>query len=525
MKRFGLFAALLFSIVSIGLAAPLYQPGKRYNITILHTNDHHGHFWKNRRSEGGLAAQKTLIDSIRKEVGLDGGFVLVLSGGDINTGVPESDIQDAEPDFKGMSFIGYDAMVLGNHEFDKPIEVLEQQKQWAHFPFLSANIVQKSTGQPLYNPYIIYSFEGLRIAIMGLTTDDTPHLVTPTNVESLEFLDPLKTAQNLVPELEEKAGMIIALTHMGFYDGGNYGSNAPGDWSLSKSLVGIDVIVGGHSHSKITEAAINDEVIIVQANEAGRYVGRLDIEFQDGITSLKDYRLIPVNLKKKTKVDGKTVRVLMEEEIPEDLELLDFLRNYQEKGAEELESVIGSVDGDLVGERSIVRSQETNLGNLIAHAQRIKVKADVGVMNAGGIRTSLRQGNITYKDVLKVQPFANSIGLVTLSGKELKQYLEIATNKTVGSGGFAQFDNVEIVMRGDTLTSAKVGGAAVEDGKSYKLAINNFIAVGGDKYMKVSDHPTYVDTGYIDADVLREYIQKNSPLRAEKFAPTNDVSR
>ena len=383
MKKLCLLIALVFSVTIVGNAAQLYHPGKTYKITILHTNDHHGHFWKNRRGEYGLSAQKTLIDRIRNEVRSDGGFTLVLSGGDINTGVPESDLQDAEPDFKAMSLIGYDAMVLGNHEFDKPLDVLAKQKEWSKFPFLSANVIKKSTGQPLYQPYVTYSIDGLRVAIMGLTTADTPKLVTPSNVKSLRFKDPIKTAQRLVPVLEKKAGLIIALTHMGYHELGLHGSNAPGDVTLTEFSSGIDLVVGGHSHTKLEEAIVENGTIIVQANAVGRYVGRLDIEFKDDITTLKNYRLIPVNLKKSAMIDGKKVRVLMEKEIPEDQELLAFLKTFQDQGAQELGVVIGSTDGEFIGERKVVRFQETNLGNLIARAQRLKVGADVGVMNSG----------------------------------------------------------------------------------------------------------------------------------------------
>jgi 5'-nucleotidase/UDP-sugar diphosphatase len=176
-----------------------------------------------------------------------------------------------------------------------------------------------------------------------------------------------------------------------------------------------------------------------------------------------------------------------------------------------------------VGERKIVRSQETNLGNLIARTQRLKVDADVAIMNSGGIRTSIAKGDITYKDVLKVQPFSNSICLVTLTGKELKKYCEIAANKKPGSGAYAQFDNANVVMKGESLESISVGGAPVDDTKKYRLAINSFIAAGGDGYMKVTGLPTFVDSGFIDADILKEYIQKNSPLNPDDFAPTGDV--
>lgn len=127
MKR-GVALALIAVWGLASLPAQAYEKDKTYKITILHTNDHHGHFWRSEYGEYGLSAQKTLVDGIRKEVAARGGSVLLLSGGDINTGVPESDLQDAEPDFRGMNLIGYDAMAVGNHEFDNPLTVLRQQK-------------------------------------------------------------------------------------------------------------------------------------------------------------------------------------------------------------------------------------------------------------------------------------------------------------------------------------------------------------------------------------------------------------
>ena len=128
LKR-GVALALLAAFTLAGQPAQAYEKDKTYKITILHTNDHHGHFWRSEYGEYGLAAQKTLVDGIRKEVAEEGGSVLLLSGGDINTGVPESDLQDAEPDFRGMNLIGYDAMAVGNHEFDNPLSVLRQQEK------------------------------------------------------------------------------------------------------------------------------------------------------------------------------------------------------------------------------------------------------------------------------------------------------------------------------------------------------------------------------------------------------------
>lgn len=122
----GVALALLTTFTLASETALAYEQDKTYKITVLHTNDHHGHFWRNEYGEYGLAAQKTLVDGIRKEVAAEGGSVLLLSGGDINTGVPESDLQDAEPDFRGMNLVGYDAMAIGNHEFDNPLACLNR---------------------------------------------------------------------------------------------------------------------------------------------------------------------------------------------------------------------------------------------------------------------------------------------------------------------------------------------------------------------------------------------------------------
>lgn len=152
--------------------------------------------------------------------------------------MPESDLQDAEPDIKGMNMIGYDAMVLGNHEFDKPLTNLRQQQLWATFPFLSANIYQISTGQRLLKPYQIFNKQGIKIAVIGLTTDDTVKLGNPGVLSDIEFRSPVNEAKMVIQSLRanEKPDIIIAMTHMGHYNNGEHGSNAPGDVKMARSL-------------------------------------------------------------------------------------------------------------------------------------------------------------------------------------------------------------------------------------------------------------------------------------------------
>ena len=179
-----------------------------------------------------MAAQKTLVERLRSEAKAAGSEVLVLSGGDVNTGVPESDLQDAEPDFMAMNSIRYDAMAVGNHEFDNPLTILEKQRQWAQFPMISANIYDKTSGKRYFDPYKVFKLEsGLKVAVLGLTTEDTAQLVDPNNVQTLEFRDPTTEAANLGKQIRDnkEANLVLAITHMGHYENGQHGSNAPGD--------------------------------------------------------------------------------------------------------------------------------------------------------------------------------------------------------------------------------------------------------------------------------------------------------
>ncbi|EKA7107318.1 bifunctional UDP-sugar hydrolase/5'-nucleotidase [Salmonella enterica] len=545
LKR-GVALALLTAFALASQPAQAYEKDKTYKITILHTNDHHGHFWRSEYGEYGLAAQKTLVDSIRKEVAQEGGSVLLLSGGDINTGVPESDLQDAEPDFRGMNLIGYDAMAVGNHEFDNPLTVLRQQEKWAKFPFLSANIYQKSTGEHLFKPWAIFTRQDIKIAVIGLTTDDTAKIGNPEYFTDIEFRKPAEEAKVVIQELNmnEKPDVIIAATHMGHYDNGDHGSNAPGDVEMARSLPAgsLAMIVGGHSQDPVCMASENKKQVnyvpgtpcapdkqngiwIVQAHEWGKYVGRADFEFRNGEMKMVNYQLIPVNLKKKVTWDnGKSERVLYTPEIAENPQMLSLLTPFQNKGKAQLEVKIGSVNGFLEGDRSKVRFVQTNMGRVILAAQIARTGADFGVMSGGGIRDSIEAGDITYKSVLKVQPFGNIVVYADMSGKEVVDYLTAVAQMKPDSGAYPQFANVSFVAKEGKLTDLKIKGEPVDPAKTYRMATLSFNATGGDGYPRIDNKPGYVNTGFIDAEVLKEFIQQNSPLDAAAFAPKGEVS-
>ncbi|EPS0983197.1 bifunctional UDP-sugar hydrolase/5'-nucleotidase UshA [Vibrio vulnificus] len=515
-----------------------------YKLTVLHTNDHHGRFWQNKYGEYGMAARKTLIDELRADIQAEGGSVLLLSGGDINTGVPESDLQDAEPDFKGMSKIGYDAMALGNHEFDNPLDVLMKQKEWANFPMLSANIYDKKTGERMFQAYEMFDKQGIKIAVIGLTTEDTAKLGNPEFISAIDFRDPKEEAKKLIAELKEteKPDLIFAVTHMGHYEDGKRGINAPGDVALARYLNegDLDMIVGGHSQEPVCMEAPNvvkknfkpaDEckpdqqngTYIVQAHEWGKYVGRADYEFRNGELRMVSYDLIPVNLKKKVEVDGKSQRVFIESEIKEDAALLEFLRPYQEKGQEQLNVKIADTNGKLEGDRNVVRFQQTNLGRLIAVSHMERAKADFAVMNSGGVRDSIEAGEVTYKDVLTVQPFANILTYTDMTGKEVLDYLNVVATKPVDSGAYAQFAGISMTVANGKVSNVFIGGKQLRLDETYRFTVPSYNAAGGDGYPKLTGHPGYVNTGFVDAEVLKEFLEKNSPIDVNKFAPNGEI--
>jgi 5'-nucleotidase / UDP-sugar diphosphatase len=517
------------------------QQDKTYSLTVLHTNDHHGRFWKNSDGEYGMAARKTLIDRIRGEVALSGGHTLLLDGGDVNTGVPESDLQNAVPDFKGMDLLGYDAMAVGNHEFDKPLAVLRSQRAMVKFPMLAANIYED--GRRMFEPYKVFDIDGLRVGVIGLTTEDTRKMVSPENIKGIEFRSVIAEARKVVPEVRSKADIVIAATHMGHYENGKHGTQAEGDVEMARAVSGIDLVVGGHTQNPVCMKADNvldrayvpgadcqpdrqNGAWIVQAHEWGKYVGRADFQYRNGELKLVKYALIPVNLMQTVKgSDGKSSKVPYTELIAEDKAMLEMLKPYQDFGQQKLQVEIGSTDGKLEGDRAVVRSKPASMAVLIGQAMMDRTNADFAVVNSGGVRDSFAPGKLTYKDVLKVQPFGNTVVTADLTGSEVMDYLNAVAKMSVGSGAFAQFAGIQLEIVAGTVARAMVKGAAVDRTRTYRMVVNRFSAEGGDGYPKLTRHPTYVDTGYVDADVLRAYVSANSPLKAMNYEPGDTVVR
>ena len=510
-------------------------------LTVLHTNDNHGRFWHNEKGEYGMAARKTLLDQLRSEAKIKGHAVLLLSGGDINTGIPESDLQHAEPDFKGMSLLGYDAMALGNHEFDNPLSVLAKQQNWANFPLLSANIVEKSSGKNAFDAYKIFEKNGLTIAVIGLTTTDTAKIGNPQYIGHLEFKDPVPVTANLAKEIKAKYNpdITIAVTHMGHFIDAKHGINAPGDVTLARSLPAntLDMIIGGHSQEPVCMASenVNDDSFkpglacnpdqqngtwIMQAHEWGKYVGKAEFKLENGELSLLDYKLMPVNLYvEKTQADGTLKEVLANEYIKPDPSLKAFLAKYQAIGAKQIEGTIGSVDARLEGDRNKVRYQQTNLARVIIQAQMNVVGADFGLISGGGIRSSIDAGEISYKDILKVHPFKNRITYMDWQGAKLWDYLNTVTSFPADAGAYLQYHKLSFERKNGKLINVFIDGKPFDKSKTYRMSLNSYNASGGDGYPTINTLKGFVSTDETDAQALKTFISQHSPIKAAEFAP------
>ncbi|HOB15669.1 MAG TPA: 5'-nucleotidase C-terminal domain-containing protein [Defluviitoga sp.] len=483
MKKFTSVILILLVVLSI-FAKPTH-------LVIFHLNDTHGHVWGT-DDGGGFARIATVINQTKEEVEKEGGYVLFVHAGDVNTGVPESDQMDALPDFMILSYMGLDAMTLGNHEFDKPFETLELQSKIAQFPFVAANFVNDLHGGPIFEPYIIKKCGDVKVGIIGLATEQTL-VLEPIYLGNNTISNAKETLEKYLPIVQKKSDVVIVLCHLGYYDDENPEPVLPVKFTttneLAESFSGIDVIIDGHTHSVLDKSVVINDVIIAQAGEHGKYLGRIDLWVDGG--HVVDWRsgLIPITT-----------------DIPEDPFIKMFSDMFYQLGSAALNEVVGETRVLLDGERAHVRSHATNLSNLIADSMIWKTGADVALVNGGGIRSSIDAGEITYRDVLTVLPFGNTVYVLELTGKDLIEVLEYAATIPDGQGAKLHVGGLTAEIKDGKPVDVKVNGEPLDLNKTYKVVTNNYVAAGGDGYTMLIGKPGY-DTGFTDAIVLAEYIK------------------
>ncbi len=512
------FSVIIIVFVICFFLSQTTSSAKIYHLTILHTNTHSGHFVKFDeypvRDIGGMAARSTLINIVRAEVEQAGGHVLLLSAGDVNIGTPESDLLYAEPDFKLMKMLGYDAMTIGNLDLHHPLKMLMKQREWAGFPFLSANVIRKDTGELVVDPYTIKEFDGLKLAIFGLTIEQSDY--SAKHGRMLDSKNVIETAKELVPKLKEQADLVVALTHIGqgLQDTSGGGNRTPGDIQLAEEIPEIDLIVGGELHPIFTGLKVIGDTPLVHPDVYGRYVGRLDLTIDsEAEKKIREYThtLIPVNLKKQVKYKGKSYSMYIDKGYVEDPAVLEFIQPYLEQVDELLSQPVGEALVRLDGDRELLYAQETNLANLVTDGMRAKTGAEIAFENAGAMRTSIDKGTITYRDILKVLPFRDRLILLDMTGAQVMNVLRYAATVTPGRSGVLHVSGLTWTINKGVPEQVMVGDSPIELERVYKVVTNNYVAAGKPNYPAFENVPQY-DTGFTDASVMREYIMKKGKV-------------
>jgi 5'-nucleotidase/UDP-sugar diphosphatase len=464
-------------------------------FTVLHFNDFHSHinpFSPHGSDEevGGAARLASAINAVRDENAAAGVPTYVLVAGDAISGTTYSIATHGEATFAVLNAIGVDAMTLGNHEFDYGQDNLSDLIENAEFPVLCANVyLEDPPDRSVGTPYVILG-EDPSILIIGLTTEETKVTTHPRNVESLTFENPAETAKEIIAQTGNEADVIIALTHIGFY----------ADRKLAEGVPELDLIVGGHSHTKVEKPEYMGDTAIVQAYQYGEYLGRVDCRFENGKLEVTKYELVPITA-----------------ELPYDPGVSEVVVSYQGQLAAEFEKVIATTNVELSYEAG--RSAETNFGDLLADVMREVSGADAALTNGGGMRANIPAGEVTVGDILTALPFGNTVVTLEMTGSTLKEALDHCARDEFGGGGFLQVSGLSYtVVPGEGAEEILVNGEPLDLAKTYNIATNDFVAVGGDGYEMFTELEPY-DTGV----VLYEAVI--SALSGGRELPTEPAGR
>lgn len=480
----------IWVVITISLTAIAAFAGEG-DFTILHFNDFHSHLepFKPHDADvdvGGAARLAGAINAVREENAAAGVPTYLLVAGDAITVTTYSVATRGEATFAALNVMGVDAMVLGNHEFDYGPENQKRLVELAEFPVLCANVHAEGTpGESPVLPYIKLG-DNPGILIIGLTTEKTTVTTHPKNVEGLLFENPAAVAKGVISEAGDEADVIIALTHLGFH----------ADRKLAEGVPELDLVVGGHSHTKVETPAYVGDTAIVQAYDYGRFLTRVDCHFENGEFEIVNYELIPITA-----------------ELPDDPVVADVVGAYREKLEAEFEKVITTTTVEL--SYAAGRNGETNFGDLLADVMREISGADAALTNGGGMRANIPAGDVTVGDILTALPFGNTVVVLEMTGERLKEVLDFCAREQFGGGGFLQVSGLNYtVIPGKDAEDVSVNGAPLDQAKTYKIATNDFIAAGGDGYAMFAELDAH-DTGVILYEAVVSALVGGRELPAE----------
>jgi 2',3'-cyclic-nucleotide 2'-phosphodiesterase/3'-nucleotidase len=469
--------------------------------TVLSTNDTHGQLeprtfrWTGDREAGGSAVLGAYFSAIRDTSSCP---VFLFSGGDIMQGTPVSNLLEGTSTIAAFNGLGYDAVALGNHEFDWGIIVLRQRMEQAEFPILGANVYERATGgHPAWlSPTTVVERQGVRIGVVGLATRSTPTTTRPWNVAELEFRSVSETLNRYVPELRAQGvHFVVAIMHVGGTCGRDEGCGGEVFEALGSASALPDYVVSGHTHSHLEQTVRGVPIVQSRYSTAAFGIGRLARSSGGGVSA----RIVDV-------VDAYA------DEVTPDPVLAELVGGYVSDVSDISERPIAA---EMAEDLPRVRGSDTGyaLGRLIADAQRGSAGTQISIMNNGGIRTELAAGQPTFGDLFRIQPFGNVLVRLTVSGSvilaALEHALEDGNPDAQISGMVVRYDpgaNPGSRVLSVVLTD---GGQFVATG-TYSVVVNDFMAGGGSGYTMFEDAGTLEVTGTVDLEALISWVEAAS---------------
>jgi len=514
------FSLLLVIVLAAMLLVAVQAQDETFTLTLVHTNDTHAAHEPNRKGDGGVARLASVVNQIRASAD----NVLLVDAGDRFTGTLFHTQFLGQDQVQIMNALGYNVMTLGNHEFDNGDEVLGQFLDGISFPVVVSNL-DVANSAPLAGKLAtstVIDVNGQQVGFVGLVTADTVKISSPSDAVVFNA-DYAAAANAAAAELvAQGVNKIILLTHTGII----------ADEAFVGTLENIDAVIGGHSHTLLsnTYAAASAEYPLAfetpagttiyygQAGSNGLYVGVMELEF-DAEGNVVDAGGDTVFLSRYITPDAEVEAIVttLAAEIEE-------LRNTP---------INATAEVLLVGDRAVCRTEECNLGNLIADAMRAETGAQIAFMNGGGIRASIEPGDITLGEVLTLHPFGNLISTFSLTGADVIAALEHSVSglrvengmvlRDGNPGGFLQvsglrfsFDpNLEVGSRVTKVEVLNEAGeyVAIDPEAVYSVATLNFLRTGGDGYTVFAENAIDpYDFGRVDYEVTAAFMAANTPL-------------
>ena len=504
------------AVLVLGLLAALASPAvaKAVTITILHTNDLHAHvesFMQRGREMGGYARQETLI---RRFLASDPNPVL-LNAGDTFQGTLYFNVYHGLADLAFMNLAGYQAMAVGNHEFDRGSAVLARFASLARFPLLAANLDVSGDKElaTVIKPYAVITAGGERIGVVGAVTPELLSISTPG--PGVKLKDLVSSVQGAVDELTRSGvDKIILLSHIGYDE----------DKALAAKLRGVDVIVGGHSHTllgtvpglpqpageypTVEKDRDGNTALIVQAWAWGRVLGRIEVSFDDAghVTGWSNAGPVPIDAA-----------------VPEDPTVRSMVAAFSLPLAAARDQVVGHTVTGVARTRVTPRHADNPMADVITDAMlaaTARAGSVAAFVNSGGVRAGFEPGPITYGDAVTVQPFNNTLVQLDLTGAELKAMLEETLGGLPKSAAGLLYPSrgtsyvIDIAKpAGARVEDLEVGGKPVQPGATYRITLPSFIAGGGDNHPLAKDAKGYrYDTGILDIEAFVDYLKAHDPI-------------